>query len=346
MRRTTVIIASISLMLFVVCALIAFLFSPWRAHWATQPSITLTDSPETREAYWDYLNTFDAKTAYDLFSRAVVKAPVVEQHVLAHHFARELYRAQGSDSIRVCDERFNYGCLHEFIIQKIVEEGVTVSQLLHACGPVGAEGTGTCRHGALATQGYDRASLVRALESCTQGDSPDGQCVDGVFMEYTQRSIGVEKTDVRPYTGVWDEPCEEIPEQYLPGCFGRLPHWWMALRDPDVSLIDFFGVMGERCRSLSDNARSLERCFGMIGKDATLASNYHVELTSMLCDASATREQERAECYRFAALMYAVEAGMISDAVRLCSLLDSPLSPYCAELAREQPRFKNIDALP
>lgn len=75
--RRTIVLLGCSALLILLCSATLEYFSASRGEWMRVKTITLLESRDIREGYWQYLSMFDAKTAYVLFSRAVENAPVV-----------------------------------------------------------------------------------------------------------------------------------------------------------------------------------------------------------------------------------------------------------------------------
>lgn len=120
-------------------------------------------------------------------------AQVVPVHELAHMVGDELYRQQGFEGIRTCDDTFEYGCYHGVMEKFLADKGPSqIGTAVTLCkqafpGDSQSRQYGACIHGlghGLLT--WYSLNLEKALAGCeVVPQDVRLQCADGVFMEYS-----------------------------------------------------------------------------------------------------------------------------------------------------------------
>lgn len=155
-----------------------------------------------------------------LKSTFIVNGQVVSNaHEFAHMIGNEIYTQQGLDGIRICDNKFAFGCFHGVTEQLLIEQGPSVirevqNKCLEIYEPQETIDYTGCIHGmghGLFT--FSGLKITKALASCDMLDEAyRNYCYDGVFMENSNISpdeVSLEKP--------WDF-CESLDEPYHRNC--------------------------------------------------------------------------------------------------------------------------------
>lgn len=228
-------------------------------------------SYQEKITYWKTrIDTVGGKRAYEEMAVAQGELTTGAEHVEAHIFGSALYRAEGIQGFVVCDDRFSYACLHQFIAEALVDLGTdSLNEVVEAC-----KGVPGCRHsighGVLASTGYSFNDLQKAISICTVLPSEqDVQgCYGGVFMEYNlRRLLGTDQE--RPLGEDWFDPCEHVSKSARRVCYFWQPTLMAhKLKSPGQSLTPAaLGTMGEKCRTIREKELRAV-CFEGIGVSA------------------------------------------------------------------------------
>lgn len=126
-----------------------------------------------------------------LKSNFTVNGEVVgDPHEFAHIIGNIIYSQRGIEGIRICDDKFAYGCFHGVTEQFLLEQSSSVvkaiqDQCLNIYPPQQSSGYTGCIHGighGLFT--YEGLNIKPALSGCDLlSMAYRGYCYDGVFME-------------------------------------------------------------------------------------------------------------------------------------------------------------------
>jgi hypothetical protein len=188
-------------------------------------------------------------------------------HELEHILGAEIYREEGIQGIRFCDDAHLFGCYHGFVATAVAlgnpdevipaMERVCLMQMTPLSVGGCFHGVG---HGLLAHSGYRQEDLFEVLKQCRRLQlraSRDG-CYSGAFMEHNTQTM---QTGLPAPTVDADAPtvmCDTLETEYRPMCYGELPGLWQRVFGDDVQL------MGELCvRAPADGQQP---CFSGIGQ--------------------------------------------------------------------------------
>lgn len=282
------------------------------------------------------------KEAYKEFSRYVIPWDYPSRHTLAHTFGQALWETEGLNGIAVCDDRFAYGCFHEYLAFAVNTNGLSVIKTLDetcqtqptflkiaAC----QHGIG---HGAVSSIGYDVEDLKEGLEACATLKNPDtmGGCYAGAFMEYNRRSmIAVDVGGRIPEDGDFVSPCNQVDAKYRAVCVLWQPLWWHGeLFDAGHSEEDL-KEMGEMCRALGEEIGYKETCFYGVGfvsapETATLNPDALV-----MCPAAAKTHQEQQWCLNYGAYVASALVDL-QNGLRICEPMAPEDKALCERYAR------------
>jgi hypothetical protein len=178
------------------------------------------------------------------------------QHYETHLFASALYSEEGIHGVAVCDERFDYACVHQLVAEALLEHGIgSLNEIIEVCngGPACRHSIG---HGVLALMGYTFPDLEKAVSMCAalpnkvyvQG------CYGGVVMEYNLRRLLGDAQSIRTIGEDWFEPCDQLSKSAQRVCYFWQPMWWKTqLSSSDQSLSQSsIEDMGELCLTILD----------------------------------------------------------------------------------------------
>jgi hypothetical protein len=221
-----------------------------------------------------------------------------ESHALAHYFGGALYAVRGISGISVCDDKYIYGCLHEFMGRAIASEGL--SELPHI-GEV-CENILTCfhgiGHGILAFLGYDEESLREALSACESLPAHEsfGGCWSGVFMEYDLQSMLVGNASLTPLevSQAPLSPCDTLPGRFAPACYFWQPHVWKKALSGTLTPRHLAARMGEMCSGAGEEYRL--HCAGGVGQALVSIAAYDPARLIALCESATPNSLERLAC--------------------------------------------------
>lgn len=255
------------------------------------------------ERFWeDRIRSEGGTKSYEAFISTTGSLTAAQAHTLAHVFGAALYAVEGAESLTVCDDRFSFGCWHQFVGQALSAQGLNIlPRLSQLCEAASAKEAG-CKHGIghglVGYYGYDIASLRAALTRCdeVEPEHPRNGCTVGAFMEYTQRELADSPESSEPLLLSADSMyahCLEVPDKYASACGYVLPVWWSSARATELTSDRMFEWMGEACRE-APNADMRRGCLQGAGFTMGLALGF--EAVAPLCARAAKSEDDRAYC--------------------------------------------------
>lgn len=302
-------------------------------------------------AYWAArIAAVGGERAYEEFAESVRDVIFTQQHMRVHAFGAALYDVEGLDGLSVCDDRFSFGCFHEFLASAIVANGVeSIPELNERCFSTYTKNPLSCQHGighgVLAVFGYDDVSLVRALETCRSlpGSNSIGGCYGGVFMEYNTRSRHADELRIRPYAGDPLAPCMALSEDFRAACIYWQPQWWAGVLYSGKPDTETYAQMGSFCRGLSGEA--LRRsCYEGIGNITFVYSHGDTAVARNFCDAAGEgSESGRLLCRATTANGFRIEASA-EKAREVCEGFSDDEAEFCDIYARnEAHKYDRLD---
>ena len=319
----------------------------------TRDSERVFQDVKTETEYWKgRIADVGGKEAYTEFSNWIEHDAIDQDqvHTLAHIFGGALYRTEGVGGLSVCDARFTYGCLHEFLGEAIAEHGLPiVPQLNEECVHARVESPLSCQHGIghglTAALGYDENAFKQALSVCRElpYSDPIGGCYGGVFMEYNVRtilSVRGEDAPVRPLSnGNYFETCDALSGDFLRPCFFWQPQWWHQLLrvkgESDEDII--FVRLGELCSKATAAPELSRACFEGIGNITAPAAGFDANRAAALCDLTSSDRSSQLFCRSIAAnSLYEGGAGLRGDGEAVCHGLSEDDLTYCEAYARNE----------
>lgn len=296
---------------------------------------------DTKAEYWKKeIARSGGESAYALLATAIHDAPYGVQHTWAHVFGSALFAIEGADSIGICDERFSFGCSHQFLSDAITSLGLeSIVQLNEACFETGKKSPLSCQHGMghgiLAEIGYEFSDLEKALDTCRTlpGTDSIGGCYGGVFMEYNVRTMLLEAATPRTFTGNIIEPCDAVDDAYRTACFYWQPQWWLQAPLHNKSPQEQYKTMGGYCRQFALIATLKRACFEGLGNVVPQSSEFDIAQARALCDVAGTTGAERLLCRAVAANHFGID---VSDEAgkEICEGLNGEPARYCLLSAR------------
>lgn len=255
------------------------------------------------------------------------------KHLLGHIFGKVLYQEEGLGGFLVCDSRLQYGCIHEFVGQVLVESGTQIVQTLNdrCFGIEDKQLVLSCQHGIghglLSHLGYSEESLKEALSVCESLPAIDDRqmfgCYGGVFMEYNTQAMLGNEGEIR-YSEDLFSPCSKVKDVYFSACAFWQPQWWRQAVLTNVEPLDAFAQIGSYCRDMSYSLETRESCFMGIGNLLPIDANLDSSLAVRMCDAGSSVFEDRMNCR--------VRAGR--DFSNISHLPEASL--VCAEMGQEE----------
>lgn len=298
-------------------------------------------SPE--EAQWArYIHVLGEKEAYALFADKVRSLTEPEKHLAAHAFGAALYRVVGVPGLSVCDERYGYGCFHEFMGYAIAELGIdSVVMLNEACSDVLKSSWISCQHaighGVQAYFGYEREHLDQALALCKElpyDDSISG-CFGGAFMEYNMRTMLGRDASIRERTDNPAALCNSVDTLYQEGCFYWISQWWRAAFFGESSDAETFARLGALCDTSTNTRKLHEVCYRGIGLITPQATTYEPGRARELCLATSGLHADQLACVSNASNIISMALGTASGE-HVCESLKGEMHSYCLSYARNE----------
>jgi hypothetical protein len=308
---------------------------------------SLSSEGEARKSdaqdHWERrIREVGGRAAYGEFAASVESLDALERHEMAHGFGAALFSVEGIGGFSVCDERFSYGCFHEFLGRAIADRGTRALRALNErCFEVDVPAPLTCQHGIghgiQAYFGYGRPTLNNSLEECEKlsRTDPIGGCYGGVFMEYNLRTMLGDEGSVRPMTSSWLEPCDTLPAPFDRPCAFWLPEWWRVALAPGMNgSRELYAKMGSLCRTLSSTSTT-QLCFEGVGVVAPIDARFDSPEIIALCEAAAAVARENAWCASYAAdILERGGAGQRGNGEAVCLGLTDVYRAYCMAFAR------------
>lgn len=303
---------------------------------------------EEQELFWgNRIEAIGSKSAYTEFStyaRAVENAHQGFGHLLAHRFGAALYANEGIGGMAVCDTSFSFGCLHELFKLAVAEYGeAPLEDMAEAC----RDAIGIwhpCQHaighGILANEGYDEASLRKALLVCEEryNDDPMNGCFGGVFMEYNLYSSVAIRQDPRAVIGGdWYAPCDSLQDIFQASCYYWLPQWWYERLHADGAryvAVDTFVTLGNLCRNVA-NSEFNRQCFQRVGQLSIFGGGHIPEKTIQVCKTLSHDSREELLCRAYAAhVLSNSESSGMEQGLLMCADLEGEQKAFCDAYAR------------
>lgn len=254
--------------------------------------------------------------AYAEFARYTKILNPGDMHTLAHAFGAALYAAEGFKSVGVCGELYSYGCLHEMLKRTISEEGASQFVSFAETCETSIGRVHPCEHavghGLLTNLGYDKTSLLKALDLCASrySDDPMNGCFGGALMEYNLYTSLALPTSARPKENdSWYSPCDDMPEAYERSCYYWLPQWWIVylpehpeeFGGKEPSGDDLFVKTGELCGTLP-TAQYRRDCFQRLGQ-LIANTEYRTDEAIRICGIATKTDLQNMFCRSYAAYM-------------------------------------------
>jgi len=296
------------------------------------------------------------ESAYETFEGYVADMIPSKQHGFAHAFGAALFAVEDTEGLAVCDEKFSYGCFHEFMGRAILAHGLSVvSELNEGCTKALVKSPLSCQHGIghgiLASLDYKEISLTIALDECSRlpYNDPIGGCYGGAFMEYNmQTMLGTEARLRRPSSE--DEiykPCIDLALPYQSACIFWQPQWWYVAILGGEDSEGSFAQLGAYCRKMTSVGPLRRICFEGIGNITAPSADFDPERARDLCDASSHDRSERLFCRSFAAnSLSGGGAGMTGNGRAVCSDLPESEKEFCLAYARNEANILNVREYP
>lgn len=253
-----------------------------------------------------------------------------QAHVLAHAFGEALFEEEGIPAVIYCPNKFAYGCTHQFVGLAVSQSGVGVLvDINELCMKSLGEGTTGCAHaighGLIGYFGYSRDGVEKSMRLCDtiEPAGPYSKCLNGVFLEYNFREMGLSDTEparTRPFTHeIRYTPCDSLSGGYAEACYRDLPLWWgtaPGLQEFSERYMD----SGRYCREARKvGAKVSEACFMGIGLIAATDADLDPTRAEELCEIASDTSRERMLCLVNA--VFRMNVSGRRDAPRLCTTL-------------------------
>lgn len=300
-----------------------------------------SDEEVSAYTYWqNRIQKVGPAEAHEELATKVDALGADEQHLEAHYFGGALYRETGAEGIAVCDSRFLYGCLHEFVGSALTLNGASYAPILSelCVSEYGLENATTCHHGLghglLSYFGYNEDSFFDALAVCEDLKDNDVLygCRGGIFMEFNLRTMLGEEQEVRKSEDLF-YPCSLLSKDNELACNLWQPQWWRNYPffiGPNgyESEEEIYQEMGEACRNLSSEPKLNELCYRGIGENLIFVINFDVPNIITLCNSISSREEDQATCI-IASAMRAVNWQGLDGVGELCEALKGEYNDKC-----------------
>lgn len=332
-RYTTAVVVVVSCVVFGVVILI------WAkpADLSLEPDATLIQQKD----YWlARISAIGGKAAYSEFAQYAANLPTNLIHSASHAFGGALFETEGVSSLAICDDRFFYGCFHEFVGRAIAANGLSIIPLLgNSCVKMIPSNPFPCfhgiGHGIISHVGYEHASLLTSLDMCNDlaYGVPFEGCFGGVFMEYNLRTMADGK--IRPSFGDMQYPCNSIPNAYREACYYRQPQFWYSVLKTSSSSTDsIFRQLGSLCDK-ANNISSIRYCFEGIGDLVAFVAEFDPQRITALCESTSSNPQRQLFCKSKGAYMLFVSSkGKKSNGHAVCEGLTGAYLTYCDGYAK------------
>ena len=308
------------------------------------PSFT-TGTVQEQESYWkNRIAVVDGTGAYEEFAMATAALSPGDQHQDAHAFGAALFEVEGQKGLSVCDNRYSFGCFHEFLGRAIATLGLdALPSLNQACRDALPTTSLSCQHGighgVLSYFGYSDGDLEKALDVCRglPYNDPIGGCYGGVFMEYNVQTMLGTNGKIRDPKSDLQFPCDTVDSSYKEACIFWQPQWWHQLLKQEGSVErDIFAHMGLLCdeQKTSDLVRV---CYQGVGNVVAPPADFDPKVSATFCETVSHDPSNQLYCKSFAANSLTVGgAGKTSDGLGVCEGLSGRAYEYCAAYARNE----------
>ena len=338
-RRATLIVV-------LLCALAVLVFSSFRLMGPHTIALTsasggITVDITKERAYWkSRIQAVGDESAYAELAQAVASVTDVQAHNTAHAFGLALYDVKGISGIRVCDERFGMGCIHQVIGTAIADMGITelVAKIRPICSSFESyQNEKRCHHGIghslVSLYGYSIGGLRQALSFCNEISSdttPIFGCKSGVFMEYSKHSLIA--TDAEPRTFSESEkyePCISLTDKYERAtCIFWQPIWWYWFLDAHATTSPF-AIMGVYCGSSELSPYESRTCVEGIGFMAVRPQSGASKVSAAdACHDVSNDPERRILCWSYAQTQLYVPY-TFDTAAHVCGGLTRGARDYC-----------------
>lgn len=267
--------------------------------WAYAHHAGPTKAAVPQVAYWKtQIAALGGKAAYEEFAKEYGSKDANTGHLAAHYFGQALYEEEGEKGISVCDDRFIYGCFHQFTAEVIAAKGLDALQKLGVLCAKNQQCLHGAGHGVLAYLGYDAKSLEEALAKCRAlpDNSHFSGCESGAIMEYDLRNAipgtnfrMIPATTTNPY-----EPCDMLEGDDAGTCFYWQPQIWKLSWMRAFATSTLAAKMGRLCTALEEPNRSF--CMGGVGAAEVPEAAYDPAKLGTLCDTASAALHDRAVC--------------------------------------------------
>jgi hypothetical protein len=340
--------------IFALCVLVTFIaIGFYRIHFSGQPS-RVENSLGAQQSYWEKeIARVGGVAAYREYASSVASSSPEVQHTGAHVFGAALYRSEGIAGLSVCDNRFSYGCFHEFLGRAIADRGLSsIPKLNEVCTKALSTSPLSCEHGighgVLASLGYNESDLNRALGIChtLPYNDPIGGCYGGVFMEYNMQLMLGTQAQLRPATSDLHAPCDRVAPEFQGSCYFAQSQWVSALllgqhASPQEATLK----AGKLCDGLVDQEFARD-CFEGLGTNVPASVMYDVAQTIQLCNASTQNPLHQLFCRSYAANSFFGADMNSTRSLLLCAGLKNAAYSYCAAYARNDANLALPAAVP
>lgn len=308
-----------------------------------RPSESAPGSQSELISTWEKeIKKVGAQDAYADFSKSVALLSRDQQHMRAHAFGAALYRSVGITGLPTCDDKFSYGCFHEFLGEAIADLGIESVPLLNQeCFRALSVSPLSCQHGighgVLAAYGYDYESLKQSLAVCSNLPGSDfiGGCPAGVFMEYNVRTMLGAQAEPREYTGSPYAPCDSFTGNSQMACIYWQPQWWTQTVTRAMGREEAYADMGGYCRKFGVTVELRRACFEGLGNIVTQQSAYDPVRARALCEKASAEPLQSLWCRSIGANHFGVEVGA-KEAAAMCNDLTSEPFTYCMAYAKNE----------
>ena len=265
--------------------------------------------------------------AYEKLKVIYIDRTPQEGHNISHLFGDALYKHEGDEGLKVCDNNFAFGCYHGFLSAALTARGLeVVPELNEACMNKNGKSETGCRHGIghglLEYLGPEE--LEQALKICSSLQEVTSLgCTQGVFMEYNRPGLNTQFLGLRKLERQDDvyEPCASLPEMFKESCFYEQSQWWVGVFQKDYQKV------GLLCKGLEVEGER-ENCFFGVGISAAERSGYDVGSTINNCNQMPEIE-DQVDCRSAAVWVFEASQKYRDSAQSICKNLPDPYINVC-----------------
>lgn len=272
----------------------------------THPALLQNKNESARITHWEErIRSGGAEEAYAELACNLKNKMGVQGHTEAHYFGAALYQEAGLEGAIICDDRFQYGCLHELLGRALHAQGVSVLPALHAVCEDSEKinATSLCEHGIghgiLSYFGYDARGRASALSLCKSSSAPTvaGKCEVGVFMEYfDQTMLG---PNIPPFPVSKDAPfapCDGLTTPEYAQCVSFMPRVWRKNFWPtSATSATAVTATGSYCESLPEHFLQIA-CFAGAGNELYIQTRGNAATANILCARSSNDKSLVTRC--------------------------------------------------